>query len=88
MPTTDSKIWLHGMDSNHELDKNSDASQLIDSTKSLKSSKASKAGCWYKICTKYSSAVLKSSLDQALCSQRGARPSSGGPKAPRVRFPI
>ena len=38
----------------------SDASQLIDSTKSLKSSKASKAGSWYRICTKPASAGLKS----------------------------
>lgn len=44
--------WLPGMDSNPELDRFFEVSELIDSKKSLTSSKASKAGIWYKIGTK------------------------------------
>jgi hypothetical protein len=44
--------WLPGMDSNHELDKILMSRNLLILQKSLKSSKASKAGPWYKKCTK------------------------------------
>jgi hypothetical protein len=40
------------MDSNHELDKILMSRNLLILQKSLKSSKASKAGPWYKKCTK------------------------------------
>ena len=48
------------MDSNHELDKISDAPQLIDSKKSLKSPKASKSRCRYKIGRKFLEATTTS----------------------------
>ncbi len=65
-------------DLNQELDKIFKARNFIDSQKSLKSSKASKAGSWYKKCTKIFPLQILLRCLQSFCANffRYARSSS------------
>jgi hypothetical protein len=67
-----------GMDSNHELDKSSNARNLLKTQKSQTSSKASKAGSRYKMDTKMPDAYIGTDALKVPNARGVGRPNKTG----------